>query len=202
MQKQSKGHTFVLVSLLRQWWEQGYSIYLRMILNSYSIVIRKKTSNNRISIEKESNINRISEVESTNLQRCNYLSKTTWDKNENPDLYKHYKGPYSLFKKKQSRLSSQTRKNPIFAPWKVSPNVDTFRYEINLSKMSIIRHFAFFLLAISLPYPCHILGCGDGKFWMLNSELTIALFCIFAHHFSVWQWRNYWPYVSCCVWRF
>lgn len=35
--------------------------------------------------------------------------------NENPDLYKHYKGPYSLFKKKQSRLSSQTRKNPIFA---------------------------------------------------------------------------------------
>ena len=115
MQKQSKGHTFVLVSLLRQWWEQGYSIYLRMILNSYSIVIRKKTSNNRISIEKESNINRISEVGSTNLKRCNYLSKTTWDKNENPDLYKHYKGPYSLFKKKQFRLSSQTRKNPIFA---------------------------------------------------------------------------------------
>jgi len=35
---------------------------------------------------------------------------------ENADIYKHNKGPYSLLKKKQSRLSSQTRKKPIFAP--------------------------------------------------------------------------------------
>lgn len=43
-----------------------------------------------------------------NLFVCNKV--TDLIQNENPDLYKHYKGPYSLFKKKQSRLSSLTRK--------------------------------------------------------------------------------------------
>ena len=43
-----------------------------------------------------------------NLFVCNKVTDLV--QNENPDLYKHYKGPYSLFKKKQSRLSSQTRK--------------------------------------------------------------------------------------------
>ena len=39
-----------------------------------------------------------------NLFVCNKV--TDLIQNENPDLYKHYKGPYSLFKKKRLVLNS------------------------------------------------------------------------------------------------